>query len=51
MNKKLEYPKYIYYQEEWNESREEENRKGEVLNGRTSPVSQKKDDTEDSRGR
>ena len=50
MSKKLKYPEYIYYQEEWNESKEGENRGGEVHDGRTSPTRETEDDTKGPRG-
>jgi hypothetical protein len=50
MSKKLKYPDYIFYQEEWNESKEEKNRRGEVLDGRTSSTRETEDDTKRPRG-
>jgi len=50
MSKKLKYPEYIYYEESWNESKEGENRGGEVHDGRTSPTRETEDDTKGPRG-
>ena len=41
--------KFVFFEESWNEE-STENRRGEVLDGRTSPTREASDDTEKPRG-